>query len=350
MAVDLGRLAAGSAIVPALVVTALWLQGGEEALSALVAEVVVGNLQFVDFRKELPLGGTSLGLVALALAGILGALRREGTPRVLVAPLHLPLLLPMGTISLCLALPTTPGVGVYAWLPVLAPAAVYAGLALATLLARASAGGFRARAVATTAVVAALVAPAAYSARLALVRANADQLAAMRALLRHACPGEPVLDGTALAVFRPSAYWHRVFILGIREWVATGVVAEDRMLEEIRRAGPRVAYPDRRLQAMLQVAELVARHYIPHPDGIMVSGAVIPVSGDPGGGRGTVDLVAPGPYWLALTDGLAVTVDQAPVAQGMLELATGPHAVTWTGPPGRIRLAAATCPERHARP
>ena len=341
---------AGAAILPALVVTTLWLQGGERALSALATEVVVGNLRFADFRKELPLSGTSLGLIALALGGILVAARREGSPRFLAAPLHLPLLLPMGVISLCLALPTTPGVGVYAWLPVLAPAAVYAGLALATLLARASSGGVRARAVAAAAVVAGLVVPAVHSARLALVPANGDQLATMRALLRHACPGEPVLDGTALYVFRPPAYWHRVFILGIREWVATGVVAEDRLVEEIRRAGPRVAYPDRRLQAILQVAELVERHYVPHPDGIMVPGAIIPVSGDPAGGRVTVDLVASGAYRLTLTDGLAVSVDRTPVEGGIVQLAAGPHAVDWTGPPGTIRLAAATCPERRGQP
>jgi hypothetical protein len=349
-AADLGRLVAGSAVVPALVVTTLWLHGGDRALAALAAEVVVGNLRFADFRKELPLSGTSLGLIALALGGILVAARREGTRHFLAAPLHLPLLLPMGVISLCLALPTTPGVGVYAWLPALAPAAVYAGLALATLLARAAPGGFRARAAAAAAVVAGLVAPAAYSAKLALVPANAEQLATMGALLRHACPGEPVLDGTALYVFRPPAYWHRVFILGIREWVATGVLAEDRMVEEIRRAGPRVAYPDRRLQAMLQVAELVERHYVRHADGIMVAGAVIPVSGNPAGGRVTVDLVAPGPYRLSLTDGLAVTIDRTPVGPGMVELAAGPHAVAWTGAPGTIRLAAATCPERRAQP
>jgi hypothetical protein len=222
---------------------------------------------------------------------------------------------------------------------------VYAGLALTTLLAGAASGGLRARAAAAAAVVAGLLAPAAYSATLALVPANAEQLATMRALLRHACPGEPILDGTALYVFRPAAYWHRVFILGIREWVAIGVVAEDRLVEEIRRAGPRVAYPDRRLRAILQVAEFVERHYIPHPDGIMVSGAVIPISGE---GRATVDLVAPGPYWLTLSDGLAVTVDRSPVAPGLLPLAAGPHAVAWTGSPGTIRLAAATCPERPA--
>jgi hypothetical protein len=342
-AAGLARLVAGAAVLPGAVVMTLWLDGGRAALEALVTEVVVGNLRFVDFRKELPLGG-SLGLVALAIGGIAMTARREG--RLLTHPLHGPLLVPMGVISLGLLLPTTPGVGVYAWLPVLTPAAAYAGLALTALLDRAASGAIRPRVVAAAALVAGLVVPAAYSSKLALVEDNADQLGTMRALLRHACPGEPVLDGTALYVFRPPAYRHRVFILGIREWIATGVIAEEQLVEEIRRARPRVAYPDRRLRAILQVAAFVERHYVPHPDGILVPGATITVPGGPSGGRVTVDLVAAGPYRLMLTDGLAVTIDGTPARRGMMELGAGPHAIAWTGPPGTIRLAAATCLER----
>jgi hypothetical protein len=237
-------------------------------------------------------------------------------------------------------------VGIYAWLPVLAPAAVYAGFALATLLARARSGGPRVRLVAGAALVAALVVPAAYSARLALVDETTAQLATLRALLRHACPGEPVLDGTALAVFRPPAYRYRAFILGIREWIATGVISEPALVEEIRRSGPRVAYPDRRLRAILQVAAFVDRHYVPHPDGILVPGVTLPVAGGPGGGRTRVDLVASGAYRLLLSDGLSVTIDRTPVGRGEVRLGAGPHEIAWTGPPGTIRLAAATCPER----
>jgi len=252
-------------------------------------------------------------------------------------------------ISLFLLLPTTPGVGVYAWLPVLAPAAAYAGLALATLLDRAASGSTRLRVVAGAALVAGLVGPAAYCAKLALTGENGGQLLAMRALLRHACPGEPILDGTALYVFRPSAYRHRVFILGIREWIATGVIAEERLVEEIRRAGPRVAHPDRRLRAILKVAAFVDRHYVPHPAGIMVPGATISVPGAPSGGRVSVELVATAPYRLTLTDGLRVTIDETPARAGVVELEAGRHAIAWVGPPGTITLAAATCPERAAK-
>jgi hypothetical protein len=343
-AANLARLVAGAAVLPGAVVAALWLDGGWPALGALGAEVVVGNLRFVDFRKEVPLSGASLGLLVLATAGIVLAVRGEG--RVRARPLNAPLLVPMGVISLFLLSPTTPGVGVYAWLPVLAPAAAYAGLALATLLDRAASGTTRLRVVAGAALVAGLVGPAAYGARLALTGDNGGQLQAMRALLRHACPGEPILDGTALYVFRPSAYRHRVFILGIREWIATGVIAEERLVDEIRRAGPRVAYPDRRLRAILKVSAFVDRHYVPHPDGIMVPGVTIPVPGSPSGGRVSVELVATAPYRLTLTDGLRVTIDETPARPGVVELEGGQHVIAWTGPPGTITLAASTCPER----
>jgi 4-amino-4-deoxy-L-arabinose transferase-like glycosyltransferase len=340
----LARLLAGTAVGPGLVVARLWLAGGAPALAALGDQVGLGNLQFADFRKELPLSGTGLGLLALAAAGIARALRRDG--RRLTHPLHPALLAPMASISLCLLLPTTPGVGIYAWLPVLAPAAVYAGCALATLLARAATDGLRRRAVAGAALAAALLVPAIYSVRLALVDENAAALATLRALLRHACPGEPVLDGMALAVFRPPAYRYRAFILGIREWIATGVIPEPALVEEIRRAGPRVAHADRRLRAILQVSAFVDRHYVPHPDGILVPGAAIAVAGGPLGGRARVDLVAGGPYRLMLTNGLAVTIDRVPVRPGVVSLPAGPHEIAWTGPAGSIRLAAATCPER----
>jgi hypothetical protein len=343
-AASLAWLLAGAIVIPGAVVARLWLDGDGPVLEALVAQVGLGNLRFADFRKELPLSGTGLGLVALAAAGIALALRRDR--RWLAHPLHATLLVPMGTISLCLLLPTTPGVGIYAWLPVLAPAAVYAGFALATLLTRAATRGLGLRMVAGAALVAGLVVPAAYSTRLALVDGNAAQRATLGALLWHACPGEPVLDGVALAVFRPPAYRYRAFILGIREWIATGVIAEPALVEEIRRAGPRVAHADRRLRAILQVAAFVDRHYVPHPDGILVPGAIIPVAGGPLGGRARVDLVAGGPYRLSLTDGLAVTIDRVPVGRGLVSLSAGPHEVAWTGPAGTIRLAAATCPER----
>lgn len=345
-AANLARLLAGAAVLPAAIVATLWIQGGWPALRALGTEVVLGNLGFVDFRKELPLSGASLGLLALAVAGIVLAVR--GETRLRARALHATLLVPMGVISLCLLLPTTPGVGVYAWLPVLAPAAVYAGLALVTLLDRAAAGTMGLRVVAGVALVAGLIGPAAYSAKLALSGENEHQIRTMRAMLRHACPGEAILDGTALYVFRPPAYHHRVFILGIREWIATGVVAEERLVEEIRRARPRVAYPDTRLRAIVKVAAFVEHHYVRHPDGIMVPGAVIPVPGGPAGGRVSVELVATAPYRLALTDGLRVTIDETPARPGVVELEAGRHAIAWTGPPGTITLAAATCPERGA--
>jgi 4-amino-4-deoxy-L-arabinose transferase-like glycosyltransferase len=344
---DVAVLVAAALVVPAAVVGVLWLTGGAPALGATWRELVLGNLRFIDARKELPLSGTTLGFTALALGGLAWARSRTGGG-LLGHPLHGVLLVPGATIAGVLLLPTTPGVGIYAWLPVLAPAAVYAGAALVALLDGATAGARGRQGLAAAAVALALVLPAAYSARLALGEDD-GQLRRARSLLRHACPGEPVLDGTALAVFRPAAYFQRVFILGIREWIAAGVVPEERVVADIRRTAPRVAVDDRRLRAILQVAALVDAHYVPHPDGILVAGAAVPVPGDPAGGRATVELLAAGPYRLTATTGVVVALDGQPAAPGVMALAAGRHEVTWTGPPGppgQIRLAALTCPER----
>ena len=342
---DLAALAAAALAVPAAVLAGLWLAGGEAALAATWRELVLGNLGFVDARKELPLSGTTLGFAALALAGIAWARAREAGG-LLRHPLHGVLLVPAALITIVLLLPTTPGVGIYAWLPVLAPAAVYAGAALIALLDGVTARARGRQTLAAAAIGLAVILPAVYSARIALDASESAELRLAQSLLHHTCPGEPVLDGTALAVFRPSAYFHRVFILGVRRWIALGMVPEERLVAEIRRAAPRVAVADGRLRAILQVAALVDAHYVPHPDGFLVVGAALAVPGGPAGGRTTIELLLAGPYRLTATAGIAVALDGRPAAPGVVTLAAGRHELTWTGPAGAIRLAALTCPER----
>src|SRR5206468_9762837 len=159
----------------------------------------------------------------------------------------------------------------------------------------------------------------------------------------------PVLDGTALAVFRPAAYRYGVLMTGVREWIARGVIPEEQIEEDLRRARARIAYRDRRLRGLVgPVADFLTRHYVATPEGILVAGAAIPVPGGPGGGRAYVDLLVTGPYRFTADRGIAVDVDRIGVRRGWVRLEAGRHEVTWTGPPGTISLVAATCPERRA--
>src|SRR5262249_54500470 len=148
--------------------------------------------------------------LVLALAGIGLAAEREGK-RLLRHPVHGPLLLSLAVIASALSLPGTPAVYQHAWLPVLPILAVYAGMALAWTVGRAREPARpRAWLLATLAIAGGLVLPGAES----VVHAVRDQLSVslslMAAELRAACPGEAIVDGTGLAVFRPSAHRYAV--------------------------------------------------------------------------------------------------------------------------------------------
>ncbi len=341
------RLAAGAGAPVLASLVGLWLAGGAAALDGFVEHVLARNLDFPDFTKHTPIGAEGLGFGLLAAAGVGLAARHEG--RALLAhPLHGPLLVPAAVVSAALLLPATPAVYRHAWLPVVAVGAVYAGLALAELGAWARARRGRGpAALAVLALVSGLVVPAGASLREALRERNAGQLRVMRLELRHACPGEPVLDGTGLFVFRPAAHRFRVLINGVRYWVANGVVPEERLVEDLQRSRPRVVYPDWRVRAMIgPFAGFLEARYVPLPDGLLVPGASIAARG--GVGRARVELPVPGPYRLVASPGLEIAIDGRPAAPGLVALDAGDHEVAWSGPGGRVRLVAYTCPERRA--
>src|SRR5262249_18012417 len=149
-------------------------------------------------------------------------------------------------------LPRTPAVYQHAWLPFLPAVAVYAGLGLATLGEWTRRNPSRwATAIALVAIVVAVVIPAGETLRAAGRNQNAEDLRLMRLQLRLACPGEAVLDGTALSVFRPAAYRFGILIRGVREWVARGVVPEEVIADDMREARAPIAYADRRVRGMV---------------------------------------------------------------------------------------------------
>jgi hypothetical protein len=334
-----GRLLAGAAGVLAALLGALAAIGGGAALRGLYRDVVRGSLAFVDFGKTWPVFGSEIGVYAAAALGIGLVLRVRG--RAIVGhPVHGALILPTVVPAVVLALPRTPAVYQHAWLPVLPVVAIYAGLALATLGEAAHRVPSRGRrALALAAVAAAVAVPAAETAVFAVRDQNSGDLRVMRSELRLACPGEPVLDGTALAVFRPATYRYGALIRGIREWVARGAIPEEVIADDMRAARAGVAHDDFRIRGMIgPVADLLRRHYVAGPDGLLVPGA--DVRAEEGGGRAMVDVLVPGPYLVAFPAGLELAIDGAPVRRGWRTLDPGPHELVWS------RLTRATCPER----
>jgi hypothetical protein len=306
-----------------------------------------GSLRFVDFDKVWPALGSEVGTF-LAAAGGVGLVLRVRGWAILRHAVHGVLLPPAVTLTVALLLPRTPAVYQHAWLPLLPTVAVYAGLTLATLGEWARRGPSRGRrALALVAIGAAVVVPAGELVRLAIREQNAADLHLMRRELRLACPGEPVLDGTALAVFRPTAHRYGVLIRGVREWVARGVIAEEVIAGDMLAARAPVAHADRRVRGMIgPVADFLRAHYVPGADGLLVAGAEVIAPGEDG--RKTVDLLRPGPHLVTFDRDLHVALDRTPVARGWVTLAAGRHEVTWRGKGGTIRLVAATCPERQA--
>jgi hypothetical protein len=350
LAVALGRLAclaAGAAAPLALFLSGLGLIGGRPMLGAFVDQVVIQNLAFADFDRERPVGEEGLGFLLLAAAGVVVTVRRQGRT-VWRHPVHGLLLVTGLGLAIVLVLPSTPAVYRHTWLPLLAVAAIYAAVALTALLQPEGAAGRRLRPlVAAGGLAVAVLLPAGASVREAVRDRIEGQLRIMREELAHACPGEPVLDGSALYVFRPAAYRYRVLINGVRYWIASGAIPEERIVEDLARARARVGHADSRLRALVgPVAAFVARHYVRTPEGLLVAGAVIPVSGRPEGGRAHVQILAAGGYRLAASPGISVTIDGAPARSPFVRLAEGRHAVAWTGPAGTIRITAATCLER----
>lgn len=347
----LGSFVLALSTVPGLGLAWLAATGGSGTMRALAQQVIRDNLKFVDFMKAIPVTPDGIGVIVLCVGGVWLVFQRRGTAAVADA-LHGTLLPAAGIVSVVLLLPTTPAVYRHAWLPVDPVVALYAGLALRALVEAGGGQGARVvlRILLVLALAGAVAGPLGASAVEVLRERTVGDFRIMRQLLAATCPGEPVLDGIALAVFRPAAYRHGVLVTGVREWIARGVMAEEEVEADLRRARPRIAYPDRRLRALIgPVAAFLRRHYVAAPDGLLVAGAEVPVSGSPAGGRTYVELLVPGVYRMLADPGIAVAIDRNPVPRGWVDLTAGRHEVTWTGPPGAIRLLAARCDERRAR-
>jgi hypothetical protein len=338
------RLAAGAALPLLALMGGLWLHGGRPAVDGFAEDVWASGLVFADFTKEMPVSEEGYGFLALACAGVTLVAWRHGLRR-LADPPHRALLWPAAAATAVLLWPRTPAVYRHAWLPVVAVGAVYAGSALAWALEHS-------RAVAAVALAVGLVGPAAISIRTAVVDGNAGQFRVMRRELARACPGEPVLDGTALYVFRPAAYRYRVLMRGIRMWIAEGAIPEERIVEDVRRARPRVAYADSRLRALAgPMADFLAAHYVAAPDGLLALGAAVRIAPPREEGRAEVDLLLGETYRLTTgPDGAAVRVaiDGRPVEPGLVRLDAGRHELGWTGPADLVQLTTLDCAERRA--
>jgi hypothetical protein len=344
---SLARFLGGLAIVPLVLVGGLAAFTGTATLEGLYRDVVLDSLRFADFGKTWPFLGSEVGVFVVAVLGLLLVLRVRGLA-ILGHPVHGALLWPALTSVSALLLPRTPAVYQHAWLPLLPVAAIYAGLALATLAewARQDPTRWR-RGLVLATVAAAVVAPGTGTVMSAIRNQNAGDLRLMRRELRLACPGEAVIDGTALYVFRPAAYRHGALIRGVREWVARGVIPEEAIADDMRAARAPVAHTDFRIRGMVgPVADLLREHYVRGPDGLLLAGAEIAAAA--GGGRAIVNLLAAGPYLLAFSPGLEVTVDGTPARPGWLAIPPGRHEIVWLGSAGTIRLTVATCPEREA--
>jgi hypothetical protein len=343
------RFATGAAAGPAVLLGWLGWHGGRAALEGLFVQAIRGSLNFVDYAKTWPALGSEIGVFLLAGLGLAAVLREHGRG-VLWHPVHGTLLPPAAVTAAALGLPWTPAVYQHAWLPLLPTVAVYAGLAAARLGAWARGGSsVTARGLVLPVLALALAVPAAESVTFAVREQNAAQLGRMAEMLRLTCPGEAVLDGTALYVFRPAAYRYGVLITGVREWVARGVIAEETLEADMRAARARVAYVDRRVRGMIgPVATFLARHYVPAENGLLLAGARIAVPPGRDGGRAAVDLLVPGIFRLTAGPRLHLAIDGVPAGPGWIDLEAGRHQLTWVGGDGQIALVAASCAERRA--
>ena len=276
---DLAASLAGAAILPAAVVTTLSGPGRMAGSRRARDRGGPGNLGFVDFRKELPLSGASLGLSRSRWQGSSSRSEARGRLRAARSTSHssphgddqpLPRCCPRRRASAC-----TPGSPCWR-----RPRCTRVSRSSRSSLGAAS-GASEAPRGRRGGHVAGLVGPAAYSARLALAgeRGSARGPCA-RCSATPARGGGPGRDGPlCLPASRvPPPRLHP------RD---PGVGRDRRRRRrpaggEIRRARPRVAYPTAAPRDP-QGGGVVERHYVRHPDGIMVPGAMIRSPANPQG-------------------------------------------------------------------
>jgi hypothetical protein len=346
---DLGSLGAGATFPLAALLAWLAWSGGEPALRGFWRDVVVANLEFPDYVKQAPIGAEGAGFAVLAIAGIAMVVRRHGWGT-LRHPLHGPLVIPAAVTSLVLVWPSTPAVYAYTWLPVVAVASLYAGLAFAGAI-RGQWGSTegRRRALGALAIAGAVALPAAVVAVFAVSHrgGNRAEIRRMERELAYACPDEAIIDSRPLGLFRRTALRYPSLVLGLRIWIARGVIPGESLARDLRAARAPVGLLDGRLRKIDgAVASFIAEHYVEEPDGLLLAGAslVLP-SGD---GEADVDVLVPGLYRVELSPGSRVRIDGSQVAPRM-SLSAGRHTVSWMGAaPGALRLLIAPCAERRS--
>ena len=336
-------LAAGCAVPLAMVLIHLAVTGGGRTLRAFLDDVVVANLRFPDFIKQVALGAEGIGFAVLGLAGVAMTFLRHGWGS-LRHPVHGPLLVPVAVLSGILLLPRTPAVYSYTWLPVVTIGSLYAGQAVLAAVgwARAEARG-RATAIRVLVIAVSLIVPLAVVGVLVFPRnrSNEADLRRMRRELAYACPGEAVLDGGPLAVFRPTALRYPSLVRGLRNWIEQGVIPPDSLVDDLRRARAPVGVFDSRLESLGPVSAFIAAHYVRQSDRLLVAGAEIAVPG--GVGKTDVDLLVPGRYEIATSSDLRVMVDGVGPAPPTVWLDAGRHRISWSGAAGTVRLTIAPC-------
>jgi len=332
------RVAMGCAAPLAIFFSWLTAVGGRRALNAFVADVVVANLRFPDFIKQIAVGGEGVGFIVLALLGVAMTIRRLGTG-VLQDPVHGPLLIPTVLVSLILLLPSTPAVYSYTWLPVVAVGAPYAGLALVAFLERA-------RMIGALAVLAGIVLPLVVFGVLTFPRnvRNEAELARMRRELAYACPDEAVLDARSFAVFRFTALRYPSLVRGVRTWIKQGVIPTRVLIEDLRRARAPVGVLDSRLGDNETIASFIEKYYVREPDNLLLAGASFVV---PEGTRDfEVELLVRGRYEISMPTGSRVTIDGAIADRHGMWLDAGTHRVSSSGERGVIKLTILPCAKR----
>lgn len=340
------RLGAGAAIPLLVVLAALGDTGGVSALRAFGQYVVLDNLTFPDPTRRLPLGAEGLVLVLLAIGGVGQSVRRLRAG-IFRHPVHGPLLIPALVMLLLLLWPRTPAVYEYTWLPIVMTGSVYAALALEAV-ARAARG--RAAATVYAAIIAlAFVLPAGMSTAAALHNRNHLQLERMALELAYACPGDAVLDGTGLYVFRSAATRYPALVVGIRRWIGSGRIDEGELVAEMRRSRAPVGLWDTRLRMVGgPLAAFVERYYVRRSNGLLLAGAAISTGGG-SASRTSIELLRSTIYHVTVPPDGALEIDGRAVSPGPLRLTEGAHAVTWSPTMrGGIEITAATCAERMA--
>ena len=329
---SLARFLGGLAIVPLFLVGGLAAFTGTATLEGLYRDVVLDSLRFVDFEKTWPFLGSEIGVFLVAALGLLLVLRVRGLA-ILGHPVHGALLLASPHRRLG-AVPSPDSRRLPACLAPAAPGGRH--------LRRADPrhpGG----------VGAAGPDPLAKRARPGDGRGGGGRARRRNGHLRHPEPerrgssvhapraaparvrGRPVIDGTALSVFRPAAYRHGALIRGVRGVGRPG--GHPGGGDRRRHAGGACAGGPRRLSdprhGRAGRGPAAASTTCGDPDGLLLAGAEIAAAA--GGGRSVVNLLAAGPYLLAFSPGLEVTVDGTPARPGWLAVPPGRHEIVWLG-------------------